>query len=206
MRIFQLRMTPTRPLIRTGRAVKLNQVDAEFVGRHLQRAAVDALDKSLVRRAASTGRLKQVLSESGQVRVEGRRLRLFPTAYLNERVPYWKAIDLGSHASVGRRLSGVWRLGGEFSPWGAATGQILYRSGSNSRVNPVRRSAKAASAAYQLLVQQGVPADQARVWGVITKPIGPHRYMDAAQQAFGPAQRSLLARELARQYLRPPGR
>jgi len=200
--IFRAQFRPTRELIRTGFQPKLNRVDAEFVGRTIQRAAVDELDKSLVRRAASTGRLKKVLAEPRHVVVSERRLQVFNRAVLNQAVPYWQAIDLGSTRSVGRRLSGVWRLGGEFSSWGAGTGQILYRSGSNSRVNPVRRSAKAASVAYQLLMQQGVDPEDARVFGVVKRPITAHRYMDAGRRAFTPAMRNLLAKELARQYLR----
>jgi len=200
--IFHAQFRPTQPLIRPGIQPRLSRVDAEYVARALQRAAVDELDKSLARRAASTGRLKKVLEEPAQIKVTDRRLQVFDHAYLTARVPYWQAIDLGSTRSVGRRLSGVWRLGGEFSPWGAATGQILYRSGSNSRVNPVRRSAKASSVAYQLLIQQGVPPEDARVWGRIRRPITAHHYMQAARRAFTPQMRNLLARQLARQYLR----
>ncbi len=182
-----------------GGEVALDTAVARAIMDQMSAAAEEQLRSELRRPNASTGRLAKAFWDDRGRRVVKNRIEMFIASFYDEYVPYWRAIDQGSTASLGRLLSGAWTLGGEVTPWGEGTGQRLYRQGASSRILAVRRTRKAATAARRLLRAQGVPAERARkVTGIIREPIHAHHFVRAAREAFHRAQ----AQQLADAYIR----
>lgn len=196
--MFTWTATPTRPLVPIGKQISIGRAEAQLVAKRLMEASAKYLQRHLERERASTGRLGRAITDPRAYAVTKDRILLFDRDFMFAQVPYWLAIDRGSSASVGRYLHGVWHLGGEFHAWGQATGELLYRSGSNSRVAPVRQRPEQANAGAQRLLGPG----GGRTFGRIGKAIGAHNYIEAAREAFTRQQQQALVRHAVKHYMR----
>ncbi len=190
-------------------------VAANIAGKMIA-AAQAQLVKEAKRPESHTGRLSKAIDDPRGKEIAGNKIQLFKASFLDEYVPYWRAIDQGSDLAVRQRrlLTGLFTSGGELTPFpnvparygraGLSTSsgpgrrdQRLFRPGATSRVGP-RRSATAATRARKLLQEAGYPNRFAsRVSGLVRNPIKPEHYIRAAREAFHRED----AQKLAQEYL-----
>jgi hypothetical protein len=180
----------------TARGIADRMIEASQAKLHLERRRPNAF----------TGRLSRALGDPRGHDVKRNKIELFQVAFLDEHVPYWRAIDQGSVRAKGRLLSGVWTAGGVLSPWGFGPdvgGQRLFRAGASSRVGPPvgagregRRSRRAATAARAMLRDAGYSWQEAsRVTGIIENPITAENYIEQARRSFHREDAQKLASE-----------
>lgn len=156
----------------------------EQVAQETQDDVADRLGRGLKRPGASSGRL-EALTRSDRNRSTTRRYFGVGNLKLLERdrgVPYALAIEAGSRAAVGRRLTGFWGGPGGPRSFGApSTTQRFYAS--------------SASAARAALAEAG---DDGPVSGIVRRPIEAHRDYRKTVFYFKPQQK--MAAALRRAY------
>lgn len=157
---------------------------AEFVriAKELQAVVVDEVEEGLVRPAASSGKLAKTTA-SARNRDAGNDffivgipsyLRYSGKGRKGQKANYALAVEEGTRALLGRRLTGVWIMGGKFLPFGQRKPGHMFR-------------ATRASTARKLLDQAGP------VSGIIEKPILPHNDYRQAWDKYKPREKILAA-------------
>lgn len=150
-----------------------------------QRDVGARLEKGLKRPTASSGRL-QALTLSDRNRTSTRRYFGVGNLKLLERdrsVPYALAIEAGSRAALGRRLTGYWQGQGGPRPFGAP--------------NPTHRFYASSARTARAILAEGQGQD-GPVSGIIRRPIEAHRDYRKTVFYFKPHQK--MAAALRRAY------
>lgn len=163
---------------------------AAKIGEGLQRAVVKEIGVGLRRPTASSGKLAKVTASPRNSSYANRNSRVtigvgrFSWLLNNKQVAYALAIEGGTRAHIGRRISGLWI---------ASTGRP---TGFGRPTKTQRFVSMSAREAAKTLVSAG--RRNFRVSGIITQPIVAHGDYNAAVRAYRPEARMLA--EIRRIY------
>lgn len=152
--------------------------DWQRISRELQEVVVEETKTGLARPEASTGRLSAITASPRNRSATDDSFAVGIISYLDrptqKKQNYPLAIEFGTDAHVGQRLTGVWISGGQFRPFG------------NPRPGDQFRSMRARTARRLL----DVPGP---VTGYIQVPIEPHRDYSTAWRKYNPRAQILAA-------------
>lgn len=155
------------------------EASLQRVGLEFQRAVVDNVKGGLARPSASTGALAALTGSARNVRA-GKTfwgVGVVPTLLADRKVGYALAIEGGSKASVGRRLTGYWQGSGRPVGFGRPTKVQRF----------VSVQASAAQATLRAAGSRG------RVSGIVRRPILAHDDYRDAVRTFDPRGKTLAA-------------
>ncbi len=197
--------------------ITLDAKVAEDIAKRMMDAAIEQLNQTRVR--FRTGRLEEALQDPRAHYTKGNEIRMFRAAFLDEEVPYWRAIDRGSvKARVqGRIISGIFQdnpleyavpsfgdpFRREYSGKPGGKGQSLHR---HEQTPTRRRVRRAANFARAILRDNGVPSRQRKVTGLIQHDIKAHKFVQAARRAFKKSDANKLARQYVQDFAKNPRR
>jgi hypothetical protein len=160
----------------------------------LATAMAEKLDETLVRKGASTGRLKEALLDPRNRSADQFGFAVGNVDYLDtSQAKYWRAIEQGTSYFVGKMITGVWgrKTGGPFTPFGERNPNEKLHPMSQKEARRVLRAA-----GYRRTKGGG---DQLRTRGIIQEPIHAHSYMQGAWEGF---DMHVRAAQLFREILR----
>jgi hypothetical protein len=166
------------------------EVNGRFVRRYqllsleLQRMTVAEIEPTLVRRTASSGRLEAVTASrrNREVTNEGFTVGI-PSFLETSQAKYALAVNFGTRAHIGRRITGVWIEGGQFRRFGSPASNGIFRTTRYTTAINLTRG------------------EGGEVVGMIKEPISAHNYYKTAWDKFDIRKRML---EVVRQELARP--
>ena len=170
------------------------------LARELQRAQVNAFRESRKRPGIATGKLERALMDERNIVVDRFGFAVGNEDWLDSSdALYWRAIDQGTSAHVGRTIKGIWgesNRGGvpgpDWSPFGPPAGDIFRPMGQKY--------------AYHVLRSAGYGSkDSKRTKGVIEKPIEAQEFMRRGWKKFNPSRSAsqLMKKWYGDQFVEP---
>lgn len=166
-----------------GNVIDMPKAVADSIGFAMNEAGAKYIEKHIKREEASTGRLAAAIRSERNRKVQGNTLQVMLPEFLDQEVPYWRAIDQGSSRALGRRLAGVFAEGGDPSPlsFGAAFSGNRVQTFLGPRQLGRGRAAEVGRA---MLEDSGFEGSDLRTFFRVKRAIKPMRYSDAIREAF----------------------